>query len=56
MYGTYREFVSPRPHRSYRALVMTIRYPSREICDKDFGSVQSGSAAGFSRLDKLLST
>jgi hypothetical protein len=37
------------------ALLMTIRYPSREICDKDFSSVQAGSEAGFSRLDKLLS-
>jgi uncharacterized protein YndB with AHSA1/START domain len=77
MYGTYREFVSPRrivPTEAYdgydwdplvtttdlseeaggTALVMTIRYPSREICDKDFSSVQSGSPAGFSRLEKLL--
>jgi uncharacterized protein YndB with AHSA1/START domain len=78
MYGTYREFVSPRrivhteAYDGYdwdplvtttdlsdeaggTALLMTIRYPSREICDKDFSSVQAGSEAGFSRLDKLLS-
>jgi uncharacterized protein YndB with AHSA1/START domain len=77
MYGTHREFVSPRrivhteAYEGYdwdplvtttdlseeaggTALLMTIRYPSKEICDKDFDSVQSGSAAGFSRLEKLL--
>ena len=36
------------------ALVMTIRYPSKEICDKDFPNVESGTADGFTRLDRLL--
>ena len=36
------------------ALVMTIRYPSKEICDKDFPNVETGSADGFTRLDQLL--
>lgn len=36
------------------ALEMTIRYPSKEIRDKDFPNVESGTADGFTRLDKLL--
>lgn len=35
-------------------LVMTIRYPNKEICDTDFPNVESGTADGFTRLDKLL--
>ena len=35
-------------------LEMTIRYPSKEICDKDFPNVESGSADGFTRLEQLL--
>jgi hypothetical protein len=33
---------------------MTIRYPSREIRDRDFESVASGSRDGFERLSALL--
>jgi uncharacterized protein YndB with AHSA1/START domain len=36
------------------ALVMSIRYPSKEICDSDFPNVQSGTEDGFSRMEKLL--
>jgi uncharacterized protein YndB with AHSA1/START domain len=35
-------------------LVMTIRYPKKEICDTDFPNVESGTADGFTRLDELL--
>ena len=35
-------------------LVMTIRYPTKEICDTDFPNVESGSADGFTRLETLL--
>jgi uncharacterized protein YndB with AHSA1/START domain len=35
-------------------LVMTIRYPSKEICDRDFPNVESGVGEGFGRLEKLL--
>jgi uncharacterized protein YndB with AHSA1/START domain len=35
-------------------LEMTIRYPNEKICDTDFPNVESGTADGFSRLDKLL--
>jgi len=37
-------------------LVMTIRYPTKEICDTDFPNVESGTAAGFARLDQLLAS
>jgi uncharacterized protein YndB with AHSA1/START domain len=35
-------------------LVMSIRYPTKEICDTDFPNVQSGTEDGFSRMEKLL--
>jgi uncharacterized protein YndB with AHSA1/START domain len=35
-------------------LVMTIRYPQKEICDSDFPNVESGTEDGYTRLDKLL--
>ncbi len=36
------------------ALVMTIRYPSKEICETDFPNVASSAEDGFARLDQLL--
>jgi uncharacterized protein YndB with AHSA1/START domain len=36
------------------ALVMTIRYPSKKICDTDFPNVASAVEDGFARLDALL--
>ncbi len=36
------------------SLVMSIRYPSKEIRDTDFPNVQSGTEDGFSRMEKLL--
>jgi uncharacterized protein YndB with AHSA1/START domain len=35
-------------------LVMTIRYPSKEICDRDFPNVKASAGEGFARLDKVL--
>lgn len=35
-------------------LTMTIRYPSRAICDRDLPNVESGTSDGFLRLDALL--
>jgi hypothetical protein len=35
-------------------LVMTVRYPKKEICDTDFPNVESAAADGFIRLDRLL--
>jgi uncharacterized protein YndB with AHSA1/START domain len=36
------------------ALTMTIRYPSKAICDTDFPNVESGTPEGFARLANLL--
>jgi uncharacterized protein YndB with AHSA1/START domain len=36
------------------ALVMTITYPSKTVCDTDFPNVASASEEGFARLDALL--
>jgi uncharacterized protein YndB with AHSA1/START domain len=38
------------------AMVMTIRYPSKEICDTDYPNIESGTADGFKRLDKVLAS
>jgi uncharacterized protein YndB with AHSA1/START domain len=35
-------------------MVMTIRYPNKEICDTDFPNIESATGDGFKRLDKLL--
>jgi uncharacterized protein YndB with AHSA1/START domain len=41
-------------HGDGTTLVMTLRYPTKEICDTDFPNVESGSADGFTRLETLL--
>jgi uncharacterized protein YndB with AHSA1/START domain len=36
------------------ALVITIEYPSKAICDSDLPNIESGMPDGFTRLDALL--
>jgi uncharacterized protein YndB with AHSA1/START domain len=43
-----------REHEGGTLLVMSIRYPTKEICDTDFPNVQSATEDGFSRMEKLL--